>query len=604
MRWLLLISIVLILIFLSAFTSSVSVNAYEQQPSLECQPLQRSPSDNIYTYEQKRNTFYNIIQDPDETEGSYMYSLEPEETIDGHIPVVVLESMAGIESTFLQYDSNDLTITGSNINGTCDYGLMQINNVTVPLSAEPSYRSTTKGNIAAGANVLADKWNLQYNVPPANTLPVANYFDPEPLFNWYYPIAAYNSGPSANWPNNPGCRQNIPFCGDVDYSARRPRYNAPPFDALELVKSNPLLLPYQERVLYNLVYSSVPDEGPWAVRGLKLAPFTHEYQTGILPDDSLFITEENTSRAPNLLLFQHTAYVHTPMGKNITFWYDLPLQAEVVLTIHRSDGLLKAIVYDGLSEAGITHHVWNSTSVRVVQGDYYQIQATANNEYGGIFEGLYKQIFTVPDLSSTYPVYLPYIKAPKNLVYNGNFLQPAYTVDMFDPTHITSINAVSTNPYYPEYWHIQSISNRNHTPTQKFADVVFIDRGFPVLFVTKYAPLDYTELRQYINLPRVSTSEISYELQFYLNNVFAKQSRSKLEVRYRRIREDHWHTLQRYNAHPPDSETLILPDLQDEAIILSFVIQFDQQLSREASLVGNIRLIERFKGCVPGQPCK
>lgn len=77
---------------------------------------------------------------------------------------------------------------------------------------QPSLRSDTRANIAAGAVVIAQWWNQGISGP----LPVVNDSDPEWLINWYYALSSYNGGPDLEtrvWTNNPNCNQVILNCG-------------------------------------------------------------------------------------------------------------------------------------------------------------------------------------------------------------------------------------------------------------------------------------------------------------------------------------------------------------------------------------------------------
>jgi hypothetical protein len=128
----------------------------------------------------------------------------------------------------------------------CGYGVMQ---VTDHMSVtDPYYSAGQKmvigtdyaANIAAGINVLAQKWNQAR----AQNL-IANNGSPATVENWYFAIWGYNSGinpPSGGnpygvgWTNNPANR---------DYAPDRPHFLRTTYEDA----AHPSRWPYQERVL-------------------------------------------------------------------------------------------------------------------------------------------------------------------------------------------------------------------------------------------------------------------------------------------------------------------------------------------------------------------
>jgi len=78
--------------------------------------------------------------------------------------------------------------------GSCDYGLMQINQGSMGTMDKVRIAGEVPYNIGAGANVLISKWNwvVPWISPRNHTL----------ADNWYYAVAAY--GPDGwDWPKNP-----------------------------------------------------------------------------------------------------------------------------------------------------------------------------------------------------------------------------------------------------------------------------------------------------------------------------------------------------------------------------------------------------------------
>lgn len=260
------------------------------------------------------------------------------------LPPIILWSMAGIESDWLQYETrfeNDPASGVRTNRAGCDYGIMQVNSVFhTGLFAENgdlSLRRDTHANIAAGAEVLAGWWNAGI----AGDLPIVNDADPTAIINWYYALSSYNGGPGgpASWANNPNCTpQIVTFnCHGNDFTASR-NPNTTPWVWTAL---SPGSFPYQERILYNIDTPRQPFglDTQWDRIELGLFNFTRPRSYGIRPDDSLFITATTgASRAPNLVLFRtRTATVDTNTNpQEIIIEYDLPVEAMV--TIELVDG--------------------------------------------------------------------------------------------------------------------------------------------------------------------------------------------------------------------------------------------------------------------------
>ena len=128
------------------------------------------------------------------------------------IPPTVYKSIAWIESNWadgsgaVPYGGVGPTL----VSGDCGYGIAQVTTGMGHLAAPParapgvpSARQAIIGtdflfNIAAGVQILADKWNSA----PAFR-PIAGNGDPSALEDWYYAIWAYNGFAFSNHPLNP-----------------------------------------------------------------------------------------------------------------------------------------------------------------------------------------------------------------------------------------------------------------------------------------------------------------------------------------------------------------------------------------------------------------
>ena len=142
----------------------------------------------------------------------------PERTEDpsAAIPAVLLYAIAWIESTLTQadaavaYDSQGPTL----ISFDCGYGVMQVTSTIVndgglPSRYEALVASHFAYNIAAGARILAEKWNNEL-------FPSVGERDPAQIESWYYALWAYNGWAAVNHPQD---LSNDPYrqpyrCGD------------------------------------------------------------------------------------------------------------------------------------------------------------------------------------------------------------------------------------------------------------------------------------------------------------------------------------------------------------------------------------------------------
>ncbi len=173
-------------------------------------------------------------------------------TVPGAIPPTILRSIAWIESGWRQATysvprgSHGATITSR----TCAYGLMQVLS-GMQISGQPSPRQTQIGtdyvhNILAGAQILANKWNMA----PAQ-LPVYGRRDPNIVEDWYFALWAYHCFGDVcakynvhNNPDDPALKWPRPVYGSPDQQNSRGAFTASDY-------------PYQEIILGQIAYPPV-----------------------------------------------------------------------------------------------------------------------------------------------------------------------------------------------------------------------------------------------------------------------------------------------------------------------------------------------------------
>lgn len=125
------------------------------------------------------------------------------------------------------------------VSSDCGYGIMQVtstidNDGGLPSRYEALAISHFAYNIAAGAGILAEKWNEDY-------FPVVGESDPEYVESWYFALWAYNGWAWINHPGNP------------KYNPARPAYDCNEDD------NGYWDYPYQERVLGCMINPPVVD---------------------------------------------------------------------------------------------------------------------------------------------------------------------------------------------------------------------------------------------------------------------------------------------------------------------------------------------------------
>jgi len=147
------------------------------------------------------------------------------------IPAQLLHAISWIESKINQVHISVPygDVGAALISSDCGYGIMQVtstidNDGGLPSRYEALAISHFAYNIAAGAGILAEKWNEDY-------FPVVGESDPGYVESWYFALWAYNGWAWINHPGNPA------------YDPQRPPYDC------DDDESGYWDYPYQERVL-------------------------------------------------------------------------------------------------------------------------------------------------------------------------------------------------------------------------------------------------------------------------------------------------------------------------------------------------------------------
>lgn len=141
------------------------------------------------------------------------------QTVDPYIPPVLLKAIAWIESGWAQTSYDPLVQYGevgpALISHDCGYGIMQVTSGMQNVTGVPNLEQAMIGghyafNIARGARILADKWNLA-----PESRPVVGNRDPHIVENWYFALWGYNGFAEKNHPLNPAYDPNRPpyTCG-------------------------------------------------------------------------------------------------------------------------------------------------------------------------------------------------------------------------------------------------------------------------------------------------------------------------------------------------------------------------------------------------------
>ncbi len=125
--------------------------------------------------------------------------------IPGYIPPVILKAVAWMESRWAQgdYDVPYGQVGSTLVSHDCGYGVMQVTSGMQNVTGVPNLEQAMIGghyafNIARGAHLLADKWNLGPEFRP-----IIGNRDPHVAEEWYYALWSYNGFAFKNHPLNP-----------------------------------------------------------------------------------------------------------------------------------------------------------------------------------------------------------------------------------------------------------------------------------------------------------------------------------------------------------------------------------------------------------------
>ena len=126
------------------------------------------------------------------------------------IPPQILYAIAWIESKIAQapWEVDWNSLGPPLISFDCGYGIMQITSTIHNDGGLPSRYEALVGahfayNIAAGARILAEKWNDPF-------FPIVGDHDPRYVESWYYALWAYNGWAGDQPPRQPGLRSRAP----------------------------------------------------------------------------------------------------------------------------------------------------------------------------------------------------------------------------------------------------------------------------------------------------------------------------------------------------------------------------------------------------------
>jgi len=188
-----------------------------------------------------------------------------------YIPPVLLKAIAWIESAWAQADANTPygQIGPTLVSHDCGYGIMQITSGMQNVTGVPNLEQAMIGghyafNIARGAKILADKWNLAPEFRP-----IAGNRDPLRPENWYFALWGYNGFAFRNHPLNP------------DYPPDRPPFSCGPLD--DGLGHDRSLYPYQELIIGCAAHPPVRAGAPlWEPQQIPLPDLSNPAYAGPL----------------------------------------------------------------------------------------------------------------------------------------------------------------------------------------------------------------------------------------------------------------------------------------------------------------------------------
>ncbi|MGQ9571567.1 MAG: BACON domain-containing protein [Dehalococcoidia bacterium] len=184
---------------------------------------------------------------------------------DPYIPPTILKAIGWIESTWSQaaFSVPYGGIGPALVSRDCGYGIMQVTTGMQNTTGQPTREQFMVAahfayNIARGARILADKWNLATEFRPI----VADR-NPQVIEDWYYAIWSYNGFVFLNHPLNP----RFPAWPRTPYSCG-------PFD--DGFGHDRSQYPYQELVLGCMAHPPTPGGVPlWQAQEVTLPDLSH-----------------------------------------------------------------------------------------------------------------------------------------------------------------------------------------------------------------------------------------------------------------------------------------------------------------------------------------
>jgi hypothetical protein len=177
-----------------------------------------------------------------------------------YIPPTILKAIGWIESGWAQaaYAVDYGSIGPALISYDCGYGIMQVttgmqNTTGTPTREQLMVASHYAYNIARGARILADKWNLSPEFRP-----LVGDRNPQAIEDWYYAVWSYNGFAFQNHPLNP----RFPAWPRTSYSC------GPSDDGFSHDRSQ---YPYQELVFGCMAHPPERDDVPlWEAQDVTL----------------------------------------------------------------------------------------------------------------------------------------------------------------------------------------------------------------------------------------------------------------------------------------------------------------------------------------------
>jgi hypothetical protein len=211
----------------------------------ECHPFQARQPDLTETRTAfNKAAFGTLVADPAmalpplkvQTDG-------PEKTSPGYVPPTLLKAIGWVESSWRQaeYEAPRGARGRALVSASCAIGIMQVLSGMeikgTPTPLQERIGSEFQHNIAAGARILAQKWNLA-----PSDLPLVKPRSPASLEDWYYAVWAYHCfgercaelGLHDN-PDDPTLAWPRPIFNSPDQLAGKGRYSRADYPYQELV---------------------------------------------------------------------------------------------------------------------------------------------------------------------------------------------------------------------------------------------------------------------------------------------------------------------------------------------------------------------------------